>query len=251
MDNSANESAAKRLVPFTGYYTLDAKSGAFLLIDTNSIYQNDGGVVTITHTATVTLSTDGIESTAYQVEDYPPAWDIEIPNYCTFDKGELVVVSRGERIVNVHLAKDFSNGSSSALSGNILGWVGRAVTPFSAIHLPMFAGKYYGPISENSVATDLSSRERLAEPIQAQLVIEADHSLWYNDGAGLAQVNSYSYNYAMFVISFPLPKPEHVLEMGTASGFGRVAGNSAEPGLLVSVLPVKTNPAPFPSAEMA
>jgi len=222
---------AEQLIPFTGYYTLDADPGtfgpgAFFLIDTNLHYLNDGGVVSRTYTATVTISLDGKSSNVFDA------------SCCTFENRVLTVYNgepgqAGEAapsmVAEVALYKEYCNGNSSALIGTIQAIDAiavKGVTPFSAVHFPMWVAEYFVP-------------QPVDAPIEVapSLVIKADESVWYLDNTGkLVQVPGYTYNYAMFVIGFTLPEGSYEFEMGTVQGMGRVAGNSAGGGgLLVSI----------------
>jgi hypothetical protein len=199
------------------------------LIDTNLIYLNQAGTVTTTHEATVTIS-DGKESFVFDSTS------------CTFDNNTLTVQT-GELVASVTLALPTLAGSTligPSLTGTINNQQVTGTTPFSAIHMSVFAGTYYQPVF---IPIDAP----LEVKPDAVLEIKDDGSVWHNDGSGLVQVDSYSYNFAMFVISFPVqPKPTYTFEMGTAAAYGRVAGNSAKAGLLVSILPSNITPPPSP-----
>lgn len=220
--DSASPSPVKQLLPFTGYYTLDSGVGNFLLIDTNLIYmlQDDGPSFVLT--ATVTLHGDEQPSAVFDFD-----------TCCTFENDNLTVTLQGAKIVDVRLYKDYSNGNSSALEGTIGATKVKGVTPFSPIQLPVFAAKYY----------DLGG-----ETDQPRLIIDPDYSLWYRQGSDEpVQIKTYGYNYAMFVIQFMLNGNLLAFEMGTAHGYGRVAGNAAKGGLLVSVPSFTSYPPPPPT----
>jgi hypothetical protein len=211
--------AAEQLVPFTGYYTLDAGSGSFLLIDTNLLY--DGGK---SYEATVTISLDGISSSVYDVD-----------SCCTFLNNTLTVTDDGGRMIAVVYL--YASGSGSALSGTIQlsdtmqPTPVTGVSPFGPIELPVFAAGYYEPLLF-SASPPYDASSLFAGP---QLVINADYSVSYGAEGDLVPVPAYTYNYAMFVISFELNGSWNTFEMGTMKACGRVAGNSAKAGLLVSM----------------
>lgn len=201
------------LITYTGYYALDGRPGAFVLVDTNLIYALDGATAIGTNTATITIAMDDVSSTIY-------AFD----GHCSFDGRTLTVTDDGRLIASLNFYKD--DNQVSAFSGTIHGDPVTARTPFNPIQLPVFATDYF-TIGGQDV----------------MLRIGADYSVFcrLNDGI-LTRIDEYSYNYAMFVIEFTAGGETNAFEMGTAMGFGRVAGNSARAGLLVSIRQVNREP---------
>lgn len=231
--NSAGTSTAEQLVPFTGMYTLDAGSGAFFLIDTYLFCSNTGGVASMAHTGTVTISMDGISSSVY-----------DCASCCTFDKGNLTITYNSDKIAEVFLYRDYCNGNSSALRGTVQGTAVTGVTPFRPIQLPVFAAEYF----ETPPPPPAVSPTCPPGTIQGRLLIKADYSVWYREGFGeYVQIDQYLYNFGMFVVEFKLNGAGYAFEMGTAAGYGRVAGNSAKAGLLISICSSTTYP-PAPKA---
>lgn len=218
MGNSSNTNTAEQLVPFAGFYTLDTGGGSFFLVDTSFIYQiNDAGVAGITHAATITICMDGKSSSVY-----------DFASCCTFDSGNLTVAGDGKQVADVNLYKDYTNGNISALRGTINGTNVTGVTPFNPVQLQVFATTY----SELSGGT-----------FEGRLKIGADLSVWYRAGSDdYVQVRSYYYNHAMFTMAFELNGQGYEFEMGTTPGAGRVAGNAAKAGLLLSILSSKSYP---------
>lgn len=217
--------AVDLLIPFTGYYPIDGRPGAFLLIDTNMIYTlAAGGRALMVNQATVSICMDG-----KTVDQY--AFD----KYGTFDGKHLTVKQGGKTVANLRLFKDFLNGNSSGFIGTIDGHPVGGTTPFSPIMLPLFAAKYYTQTTH--------------EPqYQEQLEIRSDYSVYYRDDSGLSQVKAYVFNYAMFVIEFQATVGKKLqnftFEMGTTARNGLVAGNFAVGGLLVSNFKANVYPPP-------
>ena len=221
MTNTVASTNAADLIPFTGFYTLSSGSGSFLLIDTNFIYS--GGV--ITYEASVTLSTDGAASDKY-----------DFAQYCTFVENVLTVSNGAQTVATATLSNVNSGGIVSMLNGTVKGVAVTGTTPFNPIQIDVFAADYY---------------QALQTPVGTQYVltfqINADGSVAYRpDTRGdLLPIDVYAYNYAMFVIEFAVNGQTVTFEMGTASGSGRVAGNSANGGMLVSIC----NITPYPPAQ--
>ena len=210
MSNSVTGTNAADLVPFTGYYTLDAGTGSFLLIDTNLIYI-DGA---ISHEASITISADGVSSDTYAFAQCG-----------AFADGVLTVAWDGQTIAQVTLAGNAGNGNITTLNGTVNGATVSAVNPFNPIPMSVFAAEYYDKL------------EMTTTPLYvAKFRIGADGSVAYNgEGGELQPVTQYAFNYAMFVIQFAAGGQTVTFEMGTAPGSGRVAGNSANGGMLVSI----------------
>jgi len=208
--NPVVSSVAESLVPFTGYYTLDAGPGAFLLVDTNYLYALVDGTPVITYKATITFSLNGTSSAVFDAD-----------TCCTFDNGNLTVAYDGITAAQVYLFKDTANGNVSSLTGTVEGTAVTGSTPFNPIEMQVFAAEYFEPVDGG---------------YQGRLTLNPDYSVWFREGSGdFVQVTEYFYNYAMFVIGFTLNGETNTFEMGTTSASGRVAGNSAKAGLFVSI----------------
>jgi hypothetical protein len=216
-----------QLVQFTGFYALEGRPGAFVLIDTNLIYTRPAPDVmpTMVNQASVSICIDG---TSVDEFAFDPC--------CTFDGRHLTVTLDKKVVAKLRLFKDHSDGNSSGLTGTIGGHAVHGTTPFGPIALPVFAGEYFLQQPDGSY--------------QPQLEIGADYSVSYNSGTGFSPVTAYGFNFAMFVIQFEAivdKKPKLVTyEMGTTPKNGLVAGNSAGGTLLVSIR--KTNVYPPPKS---
>jgi hypothetical protein len=214
--SAEQQSPAQALIPFTGYYTLDAASGSFVSVDTNSIRF---GAEEIQYAAAITISSDGQTS-----EQYPLG-----PN-CTFDGGCLKITDPdGSTIADLAFSEE---GGQCSVNGNIRGAAVTGSTPFGPIPPSIWAGTYYRqgqPVQHGGL---------LQYPYAAMLQIEADGTvLFAADGGELQPVPSYWYDYGMFVVGFtPAPQTRSWLfEMGTSAGWGRVAGNATDGSMLVSI----------------
>ena len=193
------------LITYTGYYALNEFPGGFVLVDTNLIYDFGNRI----NTATITISIDGVNSSVFA-----------FAGHCSFDGRRLIVRdSGGGEIASLNFYKDPDRGLMSAFTGGIDGMGVSGQTPFNPILLPEFAADYY-PIGVPDF----------------QLSMRQDYSVFFRLNNGdVIRIDEYSYNYAMFVIQFAAGGQTNTFEMGTAMGYGRVAGNSAHAGLLVSI----------------
>jgi hypothetical protein len=230
MSHAPQKDPVAPLIPFTGFYALEKRPGAFVSIDADMVYiytppasGSGDGIVTISNVATVSICIDGttIDKFAFA------------PPYCSFEGRHLAVTDgKGKTIASLWLFRDHANGNSSALVGTIGGHAVVGTTPFSPIRLPVFAGEYYDKPTPG------------APPPKPHFEIRADYSLYYRfDGkTDLERVPAYVYNYAMFVIQFPPVNPLVTLEMGTTPQYGLVAGNMAGGGLLVTILKENSYP---------
>jgi hypothetical protein len=222
--NSEQQSPAQALIPFTGFYTLDAATGSFVMVDTNSVWL-DGEVE---YDAKITISSDGQTS-----ETYPLG-----PN-CKYSDGSLVITdSEGSTIADLALSEQ---AGVCSIQGTIGGTDVAGSTPFGPIPLSIWSGTYY---RQGKPTSDISP---VQYPFEAALQIEADGTVQFAvEGGTLQPVPSYWYDYGMFVVIFKLEQaasgadtPQKTLsytfEMGTASGWGRVAGDATDGSMLVSI----------------
>jgi len=218
------ETSAQELIQFTGFYTLDADSGSFVMVDTNSIWL--GGDVE--YAASITISSDGQTS-----EIYP------LGQNCTYDDGKLVITDPdGSNIADLTLSE---GAGVCSLQGTIRGTAVSGSTPFGPIPLSIWSGTYY---RQGKPTSDIVP---VQYPFAPALQIDADGSMQFAvEGGSLQPVPSYWYDYGMFVIMFKLEQatsgddtPQKALsytfEMGTASGWGRVAGDATDGSMLVSI----------------
>jgi hypothetical protein len=208
------DSSAQALVPFTGYYTFDAASGAFVMVDTNLIW-NGAPQVSQTYDAKITISTDGITSQLY-----------ELGNNCTFENGRLTITGPdGSTIADLAFTK--AQGVCS-MQGTINGKQVAGTTPFGPIDLAMWNGTYY---------RQSQSPGPNGYTFSPALKIDADGTVQFAaaEGDPLQMVETYSYDFSMFVVAVTLQGKVQLYEMGTASLWGRVAGNATDGSVLVSL----------------
>lgn len=215
---SDQQSPVQALIPFTGFYMLDVKIGSFIMVDTEQLtVLGSGGKPVSTYSATVTLCADGVTSKQFS-----------LGSHCTFNDNNLVITNTviGGTTANLR----FSNASgNSSVSGTFNDKHVAGSSPFAPISLSLWSGTYYtqGPV-DNKVY-----------PYAPTLKIDPDGTVFFAaDGAALKPVQQYSYDYAMFVIGLvlgPDPTKATLFEMGTASGWGRVAGNAEHGQMLVSI----------------
>lgn len=214
------ENQARALIPFTGFYTLDAQTGAFVLVDTNYVYQYLAQPTTsmgvLTYAATVTVSMDGANSTVYLVGEN-----------CSFDGATLTLPDLG----SLTFTQNVSGGNLASVNGMIGGVPVSGSTPFNAIQPAVFAATYYDQIGSTT------SGGVTTYNYTPRLKINQDGSVYFaaeNNGEW-TQVLTYAYNFAMFVIEFKFNGATQTFEMGTASGWGRVAGNATGGSMLVTI----------------
>ncbi|MFJ4144113.1 hypothetical protein [Pseudomonas sp. NPDC089734] len=213
--SSAAQSSVQALIPFTGFYTLDPEIGSFVMVGTDQVTSG----ASTTYTAKITVSKDGQTSEQFSLGDN-----------CTFSDNTLVISATVPGGTSAKLVFDNSKGISS-VTGTISneGSVSMSVSgtsPFAPIDLALWSGTYYtqGPV-ENKVY-----------PYTAMLKINSDGTVYFAaDGKNLTPVQNYSYDYAMFVIALVLDSGLRLFEMGTASGWGRVAGSAENGQMLVSI----------------
>ncbi|NHZ89884.1 hypothetical protein F2P45_12795 [Massilia sp. CCM 8733] len=219
--NTNSPSTAQTLIPFTGYYTLNANTGAFLMIDTSmactSLPGSLGNPVATEYSATVTFSADGETSTQYR-----RASDFTLT-------GSQLVIKGADGTVTANLTFTPAAGGMS-VSGTFLGKEVNGATPFGPVQLSVWNGTYY----QQSVSKAPAAAPYTFTPM---LQIDPDGTVSYATDHGMQAVISYWYDYAMFVLGVPSDDPltPHLYEMGTSSGWGRVAGNAEKGGMLVSI----------------
>lgn len=224
MSNGAGQvSQAQALIPYTGFYIVDPTTNAFVMIDTHEVWTASptGGQPTSEYFGTITLSPDGVNSNKF-----------EIGAGATFD-GVNLIVSDGQGGASADLT--FGNtGSQVSLKGTMYGAPVSGVTPFGPVQLALWTGVYYeqGPVQHNGGL--------LHYPYASTLQVNADGTMLYSVSGGAMQpVPSYWYDFGMFVIGLmgvgePGNAPK-LYEMGTSSGWGRVAGDASTGVMLVSL----------------
>jgi len=211
-------SGVQALIPFTGFYMLDAKISSFIMVDTEQLTAlNAGGQPVSSYSAIVTLCTDGVTSAQFT-----------LGSNCTFKDKHLVITDPATEGTIASLHFDNSSGASS-VSGKINDKPVTGSSPFSPIDLALWSGTYY---AQGAV-------DNKKYPYTKTLKIDPDGTVYFaSNGADLKPVKNYTYDYAMFVIGLVLesdPTKATLFEMGTASGWGRVAGNAEHGQLLVSI----------------
>lgn len=218
--NINQQSSKKALIPFTGFYTLDASIGSFFMVDTNMscTIPNPGAAPVCTYNATITISSDGQTSEQFL---WASNW--------IFDDTNLVIPdAAGGTIANLN----FSNTSGAiSVSGTIYGNEVSGSTPFGPVQLSLWNGTYYAQGSAYQI------HDQLVYPYIAALQVNPDGTVLFgSDGNELQPVQSYWYDYGMFVIGLQIdPTKPLLFEMGTSSGWGRVAGNAEHGQMLVSI----------------
>lgn len=224
MSNGPDQnSQAQALIPYTGFYIVDPTTNAFVMVDTHEVWTASptGGAPTTDYFGTITLSPDGVNSNKFEIGDG-----------AKFD-GTTLIVPDGQGGAFATLT--FGRTSTGV---SVQGTMGTAqvsgVTPFGPVQLALWTGVYYeqGPVQHNGGL--------LHYPYAPTLQVNADGSMLYaTNGGAMQPVPSYWYDYGMFVIGLMnIGEPENapkLYEMGTSSGWGRVAGDASTGVMLVSL----------------
>jgi hypothetical protein len=203
------------LIPFTGFYRLNALTGSFVCIDTNLAWVAPG---TTQLEASATISTDGTTSTSYEIQ---PAM---------FTGNVLTISGSIGEVARLHFAKAQSDGNISTVEGTVDGKAVSGTNPFNPIQPSVFYDTYYKELADGTYAP--------------KLVIGDTGAITYRetDGGPMQTVLAYTFNYAMFVYRFQLGATTYTFEMGTVRGNGKVAGSLGDGGLLVSIYQVAPPP---------
>lgn len=182
---------------YIGYYCLDIASGAFLTIDSNEQYTllhdsiNSSKMVNTIVTNTVSISLDG-----KNVKSFLFGEDVQ------FDGKTLVIEKEN---LSVDLVRNFQDGKLIELSGIINGTSVKGYTYFNPVPLNVFLGDYKETIT----------------PFKPVLSISKDLFLHIDLGNNaLTTINSFSYNSAMYVVTFSAEEKEYILMLGTAGKMG-------------------------------
>ncbi len=207
----------RKLLPFTGYYSMNVAPGAFLSIDTVEERSTSGDTTTIS----INVSMDGRSCTAYSFSDG-----------ASFDGSRLDIPGR----LSLDFTRHYRDGRLAAFEGTIGSVSVAGDTYFNQVPLSAFAGDYF------DVAT---SRKALS--IADNLEIFFDFALFTNAPGDLRKVDGYSYLPAMFVLTFAgatTPQPgAFTLMLGTAGNKGLACSiqGGGIPKLAVSILPHSTD----------
>lgn len=217
--SSSMPSSAQALVPFTGYYPLSDVPGAFITVDTSMT--SLGG--SVSYDASVTISTDGVNSTQYAA------------GACQLDGNTLVIADQAGTVASLAFTP---TTKGMQVSGTISGYAGNAqgVSPFAPVDFAVWDGIYYAQLP-SLLVQGVPTPFVFVPALQVKADAQGNPAVWWaSSGAPLQQAASFRYDFAMFVIAFALADGvEMMFEMGTAAGWGKVAGNAKNGSLLVSI----------------
>lgn len=210
-----------RLVPFTGYYSMNVAPGAFLSIDTLEERSISSGrpISALQETISISIhvSMDGKACSAYSFGDG-----------ATFDGGRLDIPGQ----LTLDFTRHYKDGRLASFTGTIEGVSVNGETYYNPVPLSAFVGDYYDVHTSRKVLS-----------IADDLVVSFDFSTFGSAPGELQQVRSYRYAPAMFVLTFAgEPNPQagaFTLMLGTAGQKGlacSIQGGGA-PRLAVSILP--------------
>ena len=203
-----------KLVPFTGYYSMNAAPGAFLSIDT--IEERSISPIQPNTTISINVSMDGKSATTYP-----------FGGGATFDGVRLSIPGK----LTLDFTREYRNGHLVTFSGTIGGVNAKGETYYNPVPLSAFIGDYY------DVQTS-----KMALSIKSDLEILFDYSIFSSSGQ-LQQVDSYKYVPAMFVLTFSgrssSEPASFTLMLGTASKNGLACSiqGGGTPRFAVSILP--------------
>ena len=203
-----------KLVPFTGYYSMNVAPGAFLSIDT--VEERSISPIQETTIISINVSMDGKSATTYL-----------FGGGATFDGVTLTIPEK----LTLKFTREYGDGHLVTFSGTIGGVKVNGETYYNPVPLSAFIGDYYD-----------AQTSKLALSIKSESEILFDYSIFSAPGK-LQQVNSYSYVPAMFVLTFggkSSSKPaSFTLMLGTAgkSGLACSIQGGGTPRFAVSILP--------------
>jgi hypothetical protein len=210
-----------KLVPFTGYYSMNVAPGAFLSIDTIEERLTPPGQPALSVQAATSISIS-VSMNGSSATTYP------FGNGATFDGSTLNIPGQ----LTLDFTREYSDGHLVSFKGTIQGVDVRGETYFNQVPLSAFVGDYY------DVQTS-----RLVLSIKDSLELLFDFSLFSGVPGELQQVHAYGYLPAMFVLTFSgEPGPEahkFTLMLGTVGKNGLACSiqGGATPRLAVSILP--------------
>jgi len=190
-----------KLVPFTGYYSMNVAPGAFLSIDT--IEQRSMSAIEKTTSITISVSMDGKSATAYPFNE-GAAFDgvrLNIPGLLTLD-----------------FSREYRDGRLVSFAGQIGDVNVSGETYFNQVPLSAFVGNYYDVQTSRPALTITNNLELLF-----------DFSIFSGGTGKLQRVQSYSYLPAMYVLMF---SGEHAPE---STKFTLMLGTASKNGLACSI----------------
>jgi len=207
----------KKLVPFTGYYSMNAAPGAFLSIDT--IEERSASPVQPTSPAeesihiSVNVSMNGTSATTY-----PFGGD------ATFDGVTLKIPGK----LSLEFRREYRDGHLASFTGKVGDVDVSGESYFNQVPMSAFVGDYYDVQTERRVLS-----------ITDELVLSFDFSVFAGGSGELRRVYSYRYVPAMFVLTFSGEREAFTLMLGTASKNGLACSiqGGGTPRLAVSILP--------------
>lgn len=181
-----------KLVPFTGYYSLDNSQGGFISIDTTEIiltlFNNPAWIFP---TVTISISTNGTSATQYKFDDS-----------CSFDGTTLTIPSAK---LTIAFNRNYNNGILTTFTGTLGTQNITGQTRFNPVPLSTFVGNYIlGGTTVLSIPTTLAMQFNF-------------------ENKGLTDVNLYFYVPSMFVLLFADPNDSTnkcELMLGTAGNMG-------------------------------
>jgi len=197
-----------KLVPFTGYYSMNVAPGAFLSIDTTEIHSSGTSDTT---NIDINVSMDGKHVVTYH---FKPLID-----GATFDGRTLHIPGGPAEQHKLHLdfAREYNDGHLVAFSGTIGSVNVNGESYYNPVPLSAFIGDYYYVDPKTGATTKVVS-------LTSEGKILFDFSVLSKPSGQLQPVDSYSYVPAMFVVSFAgisgSGPSSFMLMMGTASNYG-------------------------------
>lgn len=211
-----------KLVPFTGYYSMNVSPAAFLSIDTIeersiSSAQPTFPVQAITNIS-ISVSMNGSSATTYVFGDG-----------ATFDGVTLNIPGQ----LTLEFTREYRDGHLASFTGTIEGVAVRGETYFNQVPLSAFVGDYYD-----------AQTSRLVLSIKDTLELLFDFSMFSGSPGELQQVRGFGYMPSMFVLTFGGAEPgseprKFTLMLGTVGKNGLACSiqGGATPRLAVSILP--------------
>jgi hypothetical protein len=210
-----------KLVPLTGYYSLNVAPAAFLSIDTIEQRSISPGQppspIQAATNISISVSMDGSSVTTYPFGDG-----------ATFDGVSLNIPGQ----LTLEFSREYRDGHLVSFSGTIKGVDVRGETYFNQVPLSAFVGDYYD-----------AQTSRLVLSIKDNLELLFDFSMFSGTSGELQQVHSYGYMPAMFVLTFGSESSSEprkfTLMLGTVGKNGLACSiqGGATPRLAVSILP--------------
>jgi len=206
-----------KLVPFTGYYSMNVAPGAFLSIDTveersassNQPSTHAEALISIS----ISVSMNGNSATTYSFD-----------NDATFDG----VTLRIPEALTLDFKREYREGRLASFTGKIGDAEVRGESYFNQVPLSAFVGDYH----------DVQTAKRVLT-ITDDLVLLFDFSVFSGGSEEMRQVHSYRYVPAMFVLTFSGEREKFTLMLGTVGKNGLACSiqGGGTPRLAVSILP--------------